>query len=114
MRADRSTPAETNRLRWAFPLALVVALVLGWLAPDDWSAGPADLEVRYLGELAVSTPIELGSGDPVVSTARVGGATIAVSAPDGFELGGPIDVDVEVEDPGRVTGLGDVEVTIVP
>ncbi len=113
MGADRSTPAETNRLRWAFPLAVVVALALAWLAPDDWSAGPADLEVRYLGELAVSTPIELGSGDPVVSTARLGGATIAVSAPDGFELGGPIDVDVEVEDPGRVTGLGDVEVTIV-
>ncbi len=83
MGADRSTPVEADRLRWAFPLALIVALVRGWLAPADWSAGPADLEVRYLGELAVSTPIELGSGDPVVSTARVGGATFAVLHPTG-------------------------------
>jgi hypothetical protein len=71
------------------------------------------LEVSYLEDPAIATSIKLGSGDSVNGIAQLGTATIAVSVPDGFELDGPINVDVQVNDPGRSSGLGDIEVTIV-
>jgi hypothetical protein len=102
-----------SRLYWALPLALVVAVALNWLAPDDWESGPGLLEVRYLDAVALATPIEIGSTDPVDDVADVGGAVVAVSVPDGVGLDGPIDVGVQVDDPGLRPGLTDIEVTII-
>lgn len=110
---DFVAPDASRRLRWAFPIAVLAALSLFWLAPSDWSEGPADLEIRYLEEVVLTTPIELGSASPLERTTQRDDATIAVSAPEGFELNGSIEVDVTVDDPGRTARLGDVEVIII-
>lgn len=97
-----------------FAVALAVAIALAILAPDDWSAGPAELEVRYRGGPAVSQPIELGSPEPVEANGSSSGAQLSVSAPNGFDLGGgPIEVVVDVDDPGRLPTLGDITVEIL-
>ena len=58
MSVDPSEPTNpSGRLRWALPVALAAALALLFAAPDDWETGPARLEVRYLGEVAVSGPV---------------------------------------------------------
>ncbi len=105
------------RRRWAFPLAfgvaLAVALTLGWLAPGDWSPGSGVLEVRYLGEVGLTTPVELGSAEPVDASNSLGRVTLSLSVADGLALDGPIDLEVRVEDPRRSSALGDIEITIV-
>jgi len=103
----------TGRLRWALPVALVAALALAWLAPQDWEPGSGVLEVRYLGELALSVPVEVGSADPVEAVGGVGGATVVVSVPAGLELEGLIDAVVQLDDAGRAASLSDIEVTII-
>ena len=57
---------------WAWSFALSVALVLGRVGSVGLVVGPGMLEVRYLGELAVSVPVEFGSGDPVDDAVRFG------------------------------------------
>ena len=113
MGADSDPSNGASRICWALPLALVVAVALYWLAPDDWESGPGLLEVRYLDAVALVTPIEIGSTDPVDDVADVGGVVVAVSVPGGIGLDGPIDVDVQVDDPGSRPGLTDIEVTII-
>ncbi|MGI9611875.1 MAG: SLC13 family permease [Acidimicrobiales bacterium] len=109
----REGEEENGRLRWALPVALAVAVALAWFAPDDWDAGSGSLEVSYHGEVALSEPVEVGSADPIEAAGRVGGATIRVSIPAGLELDRPINAVVEVEVPGGVGAMSDVEVTIV-
>lgn len=90
-----------------------MALVFWWLGPADWSSGGGILEVRYLEELVVSVPVEFGSGDPLSETANLGSATADVSVSNGFSTSERLDVDVGIDDPGRLTLLSDVEVMIV-
>ncbi len=108
------TPADgVDRRVWAFPLALVVAAVLGWMAPADWSSGPGIVEVRYLDELVMSVPVEFGSPDSVEGLAEIGVTTIELSIQTGLEMSEPIDVEVGIVDPGRSVSVSDVEVTVI-
>ena len=113
MTTEQLRPDEQPRRIPALVAAVAAALLLAWVAPDSWSPGPATLEVRYLGELAVVEPIELGAPTPVEASAMLDETAITVSASDGLTLDGPIEVITTVDDPSRATGLGDVEVTII-
>ena len=110
---DGGATVNKARLLWALPVALIVALALNGLAPDDWSPGPGTLEVSYLGEVVVSADVELGSAEAMDASAQVGDAVIMVSVPGGFDLGANVEVEAVVEDPGRQSQLTDLEVTII-
>jgi sodium-dependent dicarboxylate transporter 2/3/5 len=101
---------ETSRLGWLTVLvAAVVAVVLALVAPDDWDAGPASIEVVYGGDRA-EVPVALGDTDPVEERTVVAGATVDIAAPDGLGLDEPIRLTVSVDDPAGSPGPGDVEV----
>ncbi len=113
MTAEVGGTADRGAKIRALTLAAAAAIVLALLAPEDWSSGPATLEVNYRGRLAISSPIELGAADPFSASGEVGDARIGAVADEGFELDGPIGVDTTVDDPGHDPVLGDVEVTII-
>ncbi len=107
-------PGEASGRRlWAVPVAVVVGLLLAWLAPEDWTEGPGILEVEYRGATALSIPVELGSDEEVTAVGRVGPASLEVGAPGGLGLDGPIEIEVMVVDPSRLPALEEVGISLI-
>lgn len=104
---------NTTRVRWVALFATAVAALFVWLAPSDWSPGPAVLEVTYFDDVALIAPIELGALDAVDHSGEVGPATVTVTAMAGFPLDGPINLIIDVDDAERSAGLADVGVAII-
>jgi len=110
---DEQEAAEASaRRKWALPLALVVAVILAWLAPQNWAEGPGRLEVAYRGQQVISVPVEFGSDEEVIATNQVGSTAVEVGIRDGLGLDGPIDVEVTITDPSRRPLLEDVRITL--
>lgn len=110
---DEEEAAEASaRRKWALPLALVVAVILAWLAPENWAEGPGLLEVTYRGQQVISVPVEFGSDEEVTASSQVGNTAVEVGIRDGLGLDGPIDVEVTITDPSRRPMLEDVRITL--
>ena len=83
-----------RRTRWPLALAVLVAIVLGSLAPDDWETGAAHVEVSYRGSTVLRAPVELGDTTPVEAAAESGAAFFALSAERGFPVDAPIELAI--------------------
>ena len=95
---------ETARWRgWVWPLVALVAAAVAWsLAPDAWPSGDGHLEVSYRGAVLVSTPVVVGSTDPVVASGSDGASvTLDVELPDGVPVDAPVRAVVQVREDGE-------------
>lgn len=95
--ADRP-PRKAGKTGWSLTLLLMaVGVTLAVvLAPEDWRAGPAVLEVSERGRVLAEVPVALGSETPV-EVRHSSGLTVAI--PSGLRLDAPIEVDLQRANP---------------
>ena len=80
MSSNDLRPRQLANRRWAIPLAITVGILLAWLGPSDWSAGPAILEIRYRDDIVLEVPAELDSSEAIEATTQHGEATVTAVA----------------------------------
>jgi solute carrier family 13 (sodium-dependent dicarboxylate transporter), member 2/3/5 len=91
-----------RRAGLAFAIAALAAAAGGFIAPDDWPAGPGEVELRVGDRVVASVPVDVGSAEAVTATFAGG----ELRLPDGMPVDARIVVEVELDDtsvePGAV------------
>jgi sodium-dependent dicarboxylate transporter 2/3/5 len=101
---------------WLIAGLALAAAVFGWLlAPEEWAPGPASLELRYRGQMAIETGVEAGAGTPLVLTGEAGSVDLSIQMAEGVPVDETVVATVRIEEAGRSfrPELNDLEIELV-
>lgn len=110
---DSGTQGRRYRLL-ALSIALSLAAVGFFLAPDDWPPGPAVVTLDYEGDVVLTEQVMLGSVDSVTLRTEGTAPSAEISFPDGLSLAQPLIALIRLFDGGEPIQpeISDIELTM--
>lgn len=110
-----SRPIGRGPVRWLIvALAIAAAAIASQVAPAAWPEAPAQLEVRYLGEIAIAETVSFDDG-AVTLAGAAGPAILELSVDEGFRADQRIEGQLRIEVDGVTVRpeLGDIAVSLI-
>ncbi|MEN8234403.1 MAG: SLC13 family permease [Actinomycetota bacterium] len=93
-------------------LAIIAAVALSMLAPDDWETGRGRTTLEYLGTLVIDDPVDVGSETPVSLSGTANGIEVMLDFPNGIPIDRPVGASITAMDGGEPIQLSAASATL--